>query len=273
MTPPVAVAENNVGRAFDSIADRYDDIFTRSLIGRAQRQAVWERLRQTFGPGDHVLEVNCGTGEDALFLAHRRVTVLACDASEKMIDVARVRLLTEAPYSPVQLEVLPIEQIKELPHGRLFDGILSNFSGLNCVPDLAQAARDFATLVRPCGTLLLCMSTRVCLWETLWFLSQGKYKEAFRRWPGRARVVFGERIVEVNYPRVAQLCTTFAPWFRLRSTIGIGVTVPPSYVESFVRRHPRAFRGMCNADQLIGSWPLLRVLGDHVLLRLERTEV
>jgi hypothetical protein len=63
----------------------------------------------------------------------------------------------------------------------------------------------------------------------------------------------------------------FAPWFSLRSTIGIGMTVPPSYMEAFVRRHPVLLRGMCNVDRLICSWPLFRTLGDHVLLRLERT--
>jgi ubiquinone/menaquinone biosynthesis C-methylase UbiE len=272
MTSLVAPPEHNAGRAFDSIAERYDDIFTHSLIGRAQRQAVWERTRRVFGPGDYVLEVNCGTGEDALFLARHQIVVWACDASEKMIDVARRRLLADAPSSPVQFDVLPIERISELSScGRLFDGILSDFAGLNCVRDLARAAGDFAGLVKPGGALLLCVSTRVCIWESLWFLSHGKHREAFRRWPGRAHAVLGESVVEVHYPTIKHLRTLFAPWFSLRSTIGIGVTVPPSYMEAFARRHPGLLRSMCNVDRLICSWPLFRVLGDHVLLRLERT--
>jgi ubiquinone/menaquinone biosynthesis C-methylase UbiE len=271
MTSLVASTEHAAGRAFDNIAERYDDIFTHSLIGRAQRQAVWERIRQIFGPGDYVLEVNCGTGEDALFLARRQVVVLACDASERMIEVARGRLLTENPSSPVEFRVLPIERLSELSRGRSFDGILSNFAGLNCVRDLVRAAGDFAALVKPGGALFLCVSTRVCIWEILWFLSQEEPKKACRRWPGRARATFGERVVEVHYPTIRHLRTVFAPWFSLRSTIGIGMTVPPSYMEAFVRRHPALLRGMCRVDRLICSWPLFRVLGDHVLLRLERT--
>jgi ubiquinone/menaquinone biosynthesis C-methylase UbiE len=271
MTSLVAPTEHAAGRAFDSIAERYDDIFTHSLIGRAQRQTVWDRMCQIFEPGDYVLEVNCGTGEDALFLARHQVVVLACDASEKMIGVARGRLLAENPSSPVEFDVLPIERLNELSHGRLFDGILSNFGGLNCVRDLVRAAEDFAALVKPGGALLLCVSTRVCIWETLWFLSQAKPKEACRRWPGHSRAALGERVVEVHYPTIRQLRTAFAPWFRLRSTLGIGITVPPSYMEAFVRMYPALLRGMCNVDRLICSWPLLRALGDHVLLRLERT--
>jgi ubiquinone/menaquinone biosynthesis C-methylase UbiE len=271
MTSLAAPTEHPAGRAFDSIAERYDDIFTHSLIGRAQRQVVWERIRQVFKPGDYVLEVNCGTGQDALFLAGHQIVVLACDASEKMVGVARRRLLTENPSAPVEFRVLPIERLSELSRGRLFDGILSNFSGLNCVRDVVRAARDFAALVRPGGALLLCVSSRVCIWESLWFLSHGKHKEAFRRWPGRARTALGERVVEVHYPTIRHLRTVFAPWFSLRSTIGVGVVVPPSYMEAFVCRRRVLLRGMCNVDRLICSWPVFRVLGDHVLLRLERT--
>ena len=37
----VAVESQTV-LAFDSLAAKYDDLFTRSMIGRAQRGAVWE---------------------------------------------------------------------------------------------------------------------------------------------------------------------------------------------------------------------------------------
>ena len=60
--------------AFDAIAEHYDDLFTNSLIGRAQRQAVWEIASRHLRPGGLVLELNCGTGEDALFLANSGMT-------------------------------------------------------------------------------------------------------------------------------------------------------------------------------------------------------
>jgi ubiquinone/menaquinone biosynthesis C-methylase UbiE len=77
-----SAAAHRAGIAFDSIADQYDDIFTHSLIGRAQRDVVWDALKKTFRPGERVLEINCGTGEDALFLSKMGVSVHACDASK-----------------------------------------------------------------------------------------------------------------------------------------------------------------------------------------------
>ena len=258
--------------AFDSLADQYDDLFTRTKIGRAQRGVVWKVLTQTFEPGDHILELNCGTGEDALFLAQHAISVLACDASERMIQIARQRLSAESPNSPIQFEVLPTETLSELHANATFDGAFSNFSGLNCVGDLNKTARDLATLVKIGSPLLICLSTRICMLEILYFLSQGNFRKAFRRCPGHATAKVAEFTVDVQYPTIRQLKRLFSPYFRIRSFTGVGVTIPPSYLEPWVRKHPRTFDLLCFIDQIISSMPVFRIVGDHVLICLERVE-
>lgn len=259
------------GIAFDSIAERYDDIFTRSLIGRAQRDAVWDVLRQTFRDGERVLELNCGTGEDALFLSRIGVSVVACDASERMISVAARRMALEPHGAQLQLAVQPSECIGGLQDVGTFDGAFSNFSGLNCVADLADIARQLATLVKRRGKLLLCLSTRVCLWETLWFLAQGDPKRAIRRWRGDAVASLGELSVSLRYPTVRELGNMFHPFFLLRSCKGIGVTVPPSYLEPLAQRYPNVLEKLQAIDRVLSRWPLWREVGDHMLLSFERT--
>jgi ubiquinone/menaquinone biosynthesis C-methylase UbiE len=73
---------------FDAVADSYDQGFTFSKIGQAQRAAVWKELSRAFRSGDRVLEIGCGTGIDACFLAERGVSVVACDSSAAMIRIA-----------------------------------------------------------------------------------------------------------------------------------------------------------------------------------------
>ena len=269
MTSCSATGGHQAGLAFDSLAETYDNIFTQSLIGRAQRDAVWKVVRQTFRHGDHILELNCGTGEDALFLARMGVSVLACDASERMISVASKRRAVEAPQSLLQFEVLPLERIGEL-ESRQFDGVFSNFSGLNCVTDIGEVAQHLSTLVKPGAHMLLCLSTRICLWETLWFLIRGQPGRAFRRWKGHTVATLGEFSVTVQYPTLRALRKLFAPLFTLRSCTGIGVAVPPSYLEHLARDHEGMLKGLRAVDSVISRWPGFRTAGDHMLLSFER---
>jgi ubiquinone/menaquinone biosynthesis C-methylase UbiE len=130
--------------AFDRVAHSYDDVFTRSVIGRAQRNQVWQRLLAAFQPGQRILELNCGTGEDARFLAQKGRSVVACDASSVMLEVAEGRGKLEAGSGGIEYRQLANEDLSVLLGQESFDGAFSNFSGLNCVADLQPVARNLA---------------------------------------------------------------------------------------------------------------------------------
>src|SRR5450432_725331 len=253
------------------MADAYDATFTDSLIGRSQRNVVWHALENTFRPGDRVLELNCGTGEDALFLAKRGVAVLACDASARMISVGQHRKTREAPNSSLQFRILRNEDIDTLTAVDRFDGVLSNFSGLNCVQHLPAVARKLADLVKPGGAAILCLSTRVCLWEITWYGLRGNFKKAFRRLPGATVAKLNEIAVPVWYPTIAEVKRSFLPSFTLRSVRAVGLLVPPSYAELWIARHHSMLKAFETLDRIVGAWPGLRGVGDHVLLEFERT--
>lgn len=257
--------------AFDCMADTYDAAFTQSLIGRAQRNAVWRALENTFRPGDRVLELNCGTGEDALFLAKRGVSVLACDGSTRMIAVAQQRKALEAPDSSLQFRVSRNEDIDALTSVNHFDGVLSNFSGLNCVQDLPAVARKLTELVKPGAAALVCLSSRVCLWEMTWYAGRGNFKKAFRRLPGATVARLNEITVPVWYPTIAAARRSFSPHFGLRSIRAVGLFVPPSYLESWARRHQSVLRRLEAMDAVFAAWPIVCGMGDHVLLEFEKT--
>ena len=76
---------------FDPLAADYDEAFTRSPIACYLRGRVHQRLQTHFPAGAHVLELGCGTGEDARFLAERRVSVLATDSSPAMLADAEAK--------------------------------------------------------------------------------------------------------------------------------------------------------------------------------------
>lgn len=260
---------------FDAIAARYDETFTSSVIGRTQRAAVWKELTKAFRPGDRVLEIGSGTGVDACHLAERGVEVLASDPSSQMIEIAARRITQCGVQTLVRTRVLRAEEISSLTANESFDGAFSNFGALNCVGNLRVLAKSIARLVRPGGIVLLCWMGPFCLWETLFYLGHGNARKAFRRLNRRgvsARLA-DKAFVQVRYPSVRTLVNIFGPEFRLNSVQGIGVAVPPSYLESWARSNLRSIEFCERFDSRFAHWPVFRLMGDHVLVRLERAGV
>lgn len=257
---------------FDGAADGYDEVFTTSSIGQAQRNSVWEELDRAFHPGQRVLEIGCGTGVDACYLAERGVCVVACDNSPRMIAVASQRLTNHRQAGLVELQLLPAENIATLQNGDLFDGAFSNFGALNCVRDMRSLAQDMASLLRPGATALLCLMGSCCLWEVFWYLSQGNPEKAFRRRRDEGSIarLSGGGLLRVYYPSVRSLASAFSPEFTLEAVKGIGVAVPPSYVESTANRFPGLLRAAAAADLFLGRCPGVRVFADHVLFQFRR---
>lgn len=260
--------------AFDEVAETYDASFTNSPIGSAQRKAVWKEIDRTFTAGQQVLEINCGTGVDALHLAARGVHVTACDSAPRMIAVARRRADPGAVSATINFRVLANEQIGILKCEGPFDGILSNFSGLNCTADLSVLAGDLAQMVKVRSKMVLCLFGRFCAWEVFWYLSRGNTRKAVRRlMSGRqsAALSAGSEI-KVWYHSVRQLKKAFIPHFRLLAWKGVGVTVPPSYLDFLAAGYPRLFRFASEIDPWLGECPGFRAMADHMLLVFERTE-
>jgi ubiquinone/menaquinone biosynthesis C-methylase UbiE len=268
----MSVTQQFYAAPFDAVANRYDETFTSSSIGRAQRLAVWAEMAKAFRPGDRALEIGCGTGVDACFLAERGVRVTACDISSQMIAVATRRVQENGLQKLVRPLVLRAEDIGTFSTEELFDGAFSNFGVLNCVEDLRRLARDLAKLLKPGATVLLCWMAPYCLWEMFWYLAQGRTDKAFRRLhrDGVTATIGDGSFVRIRYPSVSSLARAFTPEFRLKSVKGIGIAVPPSYLESWARRHPRWLQLCERCDSCVARCPGVRALADHVLVRLQR---
>lgn len=252
--------------AFDVMAGGYDSQFTATVIGTLMRKAVWARCAARFQPGHSVLEMNCGTGEDALWLAHRGVRVLATDVSSAMIEVARSKLSGTPDGMQVRFERLAWEELATLNEGP-FDGMLSNFGGLNCISDLRKAARALAAKLRPGAAAILCVMGPVVPWEWVWFFAQGRPARALRRlrrggseWSG----------IRVHYPSIGKTRDAFSPEFRILRVSALGALLPPPYTEKLFGRFARVLAGFDRAERRLETlWPL-PWLADHYVLELER---
>ena len=79
---------------FDIASSQYDTIFTFSNIGKAQRSRVFNYINPLLKQEKKlsILELNCGTGADAIAFGNLGHTVIATDISEGMIHTAKSKI-------------------------------------------------------------------------------------------------------------------------------------------------------------------------------------
>lgn len=259
--------------AFDAFAEAYDDDFTRSCLGRLLRPRVWNILARHFSPGQHVLELACGTGEDALWLAQQGVHVLATDGSAEMVKKARAK--AAGLQGSIEVKQVSLQEVAEGYFDDLrssvfgcLDGVFSNFGGLNTISEWRPLAAALAEMVRPGGKVILTPMGPLCPWEILWHLGHGQPKTALRRFARQGTPTkIGQTVIPIWYPAAGRLRADFSPWFCHLSTESLGLWLPPSYLDHWVNRWPRLFGWLNQFEQktarLSGGW------GDHYVVVFE----
>ena len=254
-----------VSAAYDAIAREYD----RQLENDAwMRHILWKRYGQVFRPGHHVLDVGCGTGTDAVFLARRGVRVTAIDVSAAMIAQARTKVTHHGLTDMVQVAVLDIGALASLPAAE-FDGIISSFAALNTLPTLAQFAADAARLLRPRGRLMLHLLNRSSLWEWAGLVAHGRWAEARRLGRRRERAFgVGGQPVQHYMPRADEAYARyFSPHFQMCNARGLGITRPPYPI----RHAPdAALAALSRLDALIGPHHPFIDWGRFVVLEMAK---
>jgi 2-polyprenyl-3-methyl-5-hydroxy-6-metoxy-1,4-benzoquinol methylase len=267
-------------RPFDEEAALYDEQFTSNPVALRARGAVWEILASCFKEGDHVLELNCGTGEDALMLGRMGVRVTAIDSSQSMLDIASRKSGLHRLDHLISYRLLRFEELDQLDT-TLFDGVLSNFGGLNCTEDLPSVLKSVASVLKPGGGGVFCFLGKSPIWEILSFLGRGEYGKAFRRQPrltrqagkanGSIPVRVGSRTVQVRYYGTRELREIMSPWFSVVQTAGLSILSPLPASRSFAVRHPGLTNALLGLDDRIRRLPGLRSLGDHTVIVARRS--
>ncbi len=258
--------------AFDRAAPSYDRTFTETGLGRELRRLVWEQLSGLFAPGDHVLELNCGTGEDACWLASRGVRVTATDGSKSMLAQAERKARARGLDGSIAFRILDLEKPGGAIASESLDGVFSNFGGLNCVTELGPLAAALGRWVRPNAPVLLVVMGPLCLWELVTSMVRLDAGQAFRRLSRdgtTARV--GEARIRISYRWPAELACAFEPCFRVQRVSALGWALPPSLWSSALEKRPRLLAAMAGVERSLRHFRPLAYLGDHYVLELRRT--
>lgn len=256
---------------FDVAAPQYDDIFTYSNIGKAQRKLVFKYINPIVKQGKKlsILELNCGTGADAIEFAKLNHDVIATDISAGMIEVAKAKSHPKNLHFKVQ----DINTITADTFNKKFDFIFSDFGGINCLSQeqLQTFFKNSADLLLPNGKMTIVLMPKNCLWERLYFTLKGDKVKANRRNTTESVVANVDGVgVETWYYNPQDISAAANKFFTTTKVKPIGVTIPPSYLEqSFVAKFPmlNIFRGL---DSILTAASLAKY-ADHFLITLEKS--
>lgn len=253
---------------FDIIAGSYDEDFSFTITGRAQRDIVHNFLAEHINKGCSVLEINCGTGEDAFFLSAYGCQVLATDASEKMISQCLIKQRDYSDSTNPEFRVLNINELSVLCDGKKWDMIFSDFSGLNCLDDqeIRKLPAIFHSLLQPGGKLVFVLFGKKCLWEKMYLLLKRRFSEVNRRRSSDNVILSDGKVLKVYYYSPGEMKKIFTDYFEFLTTRPVGFFLPPSYLDPFFRNHRFIFHILKILERWSGRCSFLSDFSDHYII-------
>jgi len=264
-------AENEVfvEEAFSKQSEVFDQVYAENTIVSYKRQRVRKHVLQYIRASGTILELNSGTGEDALFFAKMRHHVHATDISAGMQQQLMKKVELHAMGRMISNERCSFTALQQLENQGPYDHIFSNFAGLNCTGDLKAVLHSLSPLLKPDGVVTLVILPKFCLWETL-LVFKGKFRTAFRRFSskkGRTAHVEGTHFT-CWYYNPAYIIRSLKKEFEVLAVEGLCTFVPPSYIEGFAEKHPAAYCFLKKTEEKFSRrWPW-RSIGDYYIISL-----
>lgn len=265
-----------MGVPFDHIAQQYDSAFTRSRIGQLQRKHVWSYLEKITPElsGLEILELNCGTGEDAMMFGEKGFNIIATDVSEEMLKITQQKIQQYSLQSRITSHYLDLDTFDETSFSKKFNLVFSNFGGLNCIDPEAmkKLLRKLPSILAPGGRFVAIIMSRSCLWEMMYFLLKFQFTNIFRR-STRSYVIANLNGANVKtwYYSPAQIKRWSAHTFQYITSRPIGIALPPSYLENFFRRRSRWLNFLNRIETRLSGFSFLAPLADHYIIDLRVT--
>lgn len=256
---------DKVNLAFSKQSNIYDEYEKSNPILSWMRQQVYDVVLSHLKKGDKILELNSGTGTDAIFFAKQGYDVTCTDLSDGMIEKISIKVKKENLAEQVKIFKCSFTELDKLIPNK-FDLIFSNFGGLNCINDLRLVTRFFPTLLNDGGKVILVIMPPVCLWEIATAF-KGKLKFAFRRF-GNNGVSANVEGVEIRtfYFSAKKIKEALGKQFRVIQLKGLGVFTPIPQMENFIIKHPRLMKILKKSDQMLSKHFPFNLIGDHLIL-------
>ena len=256
---------SGVAEAFSRKAKVYDAFGEGHPNLTRMRRRVYDHVLRFLQPGDRILELNAGTGADAVYFARRGYTVHAIDISPGMLAVIAAKIDRYRLGDALTVQACSFTELDRV-RGGPFQIVYSNFGGLNCIPDLAQVARPLPLVLARRVRVTWVIRPAVCPWELV-HVFRGRLKLAAGRLhrPGILAQVEGVRFM-TYYFSSRQILGSLGSDFHLEALEGLSVFTPTADYKEFAQRFPRVYGLLARLDDRFSRLPPFNRWGDFTIL-------
>lgn len=252
---PVDNRFETVAEAFSRTAEKYDSFAEDHPHLTRIRNKVYDHVCKHLPSGSRILELNAGTGTDAVQLAQRGYYVHATDIAPGMLDRLHGKVRDLKLDERVTWEERSFLSLDDLP-GAPFDAVFSDLGGLNCVSDLRPVIRQLPKVLKAGGLAIWVLMPHVCLWE-MGEVFRGNFRLAFRRFTrGAVRAKLEGFQFDVYYFSPRQVIDWFGEDYDLLALEGLSVITPTAESKNLARQFPRLYSALSWLDdRLSPRWP------------------
>jgi len=267
--PTPADHYQNVAEAFSRKSLVYDAFGENHANMARMRRKFYDHVAAVMPGGSRLLEINAGTGQDAVELVRRGFRVHATDFAPGMVAAIEEKIDRYGLGDRLTVEARSFTELDSVAGGP-FDGVYSNSGGLNCISNLAAVTRQLPALLRPGGRVTAVIMPRICPWELA--VIPKDFRVGTRRLHRNGVVAHVEGVYfRTWYFSAGQAARAFGPRFRRVRLEGLSVFTPTADNKTFAVNHPRLFSTLVQLDDALSTVTPFNGWGDFYILTMELT--
>jgi hypothetical protein len=234
------------------------------------RRKFYDHIQSVMPPGGYLLELNAGTGQDAVALVERGFRVHATDIAPGMLAQIEEKVSQYGLEGKLTYKYCSFTQLDQVTEGP-FDGIYSNSGGLNCIANLTAVTRGLPALLRPGARVTWVIMPKICPWELA--VSAKNFRVGTRRLHRHGIMAHVEGVYfRTHYFTARQVRQAFGPRFRQVKLEGLSVFTPTADNKTFAVNHNRLYRRLVQLDDLLATRRPFNGWGDFFILTMELIE-
>jgi ubiquinone/menaquinone biosynthesis C-methylase UbiE len=258
-----------IAEAFSRTAEKYDAFAQDHPNLTRIRDKVYTHLEGILPRGSRILELNAGTGIDAVELARRGYRLHATDIAQGMLERAREKARDPLIKDRITIQACSFMELNQI-EGTPYDAVFSNLGGLNCIPDLTPVIEQLPHVLKPGVLVTWVIMPPVCLWEMA-EIFRGHPRLAFRRFSRNGTHTHLEGLYfTIYYFTPPQVLNWFGRAYQCLAIEGLSVFTPTAESKYLPRRHPKIYRSLAWLDDRLSRRHPWRGCGDFFIVTMRR---